>query len=662
MAKNKKVVPTPHAISNTASVKTKPANEELPKPSDTMTITGFRMQAIIIAILGFVLYANTFRHSYAFDDMMAIVNNEYVQEGVAGIPDIMSKDAFESYLQQRNGSNQLSGGRYRPLSLITFAVEQQMLGVNDVEEMGPNAQARNNDAEEKMESDMHFRHVVNVLLFILSMLVLLYFLRMVVFPGQPLLAFITVALFTAHPIHTEVVANVKSRDEILSILFISLTFIKAFKYRETSKVQHAVWSCIYFFFALLSKEYAVTLVALLPLSFFIFNKEGVGKSLKGLLPYLIPLGLYFALRTASVSGPAEGADKDIMNYPYLFASGAQKLASELAVLLRYIKLLFIPYPLAADYSYNQLPYSSFSNPLVWLSVAIHLAMVGAMVFYTIRRHVVGFALAFYLLNLALISNILFNIGAPMGERLVYHSSLGFCIIIAMAAYAGYEKIAKDDKEMKGLLAGVGAVVLLFAGLTIMRNGDWKDNNTLFLKDVATVPNSARVNSNAGAACMAYAKEAGPGQARDEWFKKAIGYFNKTISINPNHGLARLNRGLCYFNSGYAERGLADWDSVRRIAPATAQLGRYLKVAGGLFQQKAGNYASRQMTDSAIYCFRLSIQAIPDDGKTWAGLGAQYMVAGKYVEASAALNEAVKLLPGNVEVKNMYNDATARAGK
>ena len=50
------------------------------------TLLHFRVQAIILAAIGFVFYCNTFSHEFAFDDLMAIVDNEYVQQGVTGIP------------------------------------------------------------------------------------------------------------------------------------------------------------------------------------------------------------------------------------------------------------------------------------------------------------------------------------------------------------------------------------------------------------------------------------------------------------------------------------------------------------------------------------------------------------------------------------------------
>jgi hypothetical protein len=90
------------------------------------------------------------------------------------------------------------------------------------------------EQQEKIISEMHVRHVLNVLWYIASVLVLLH-MRYIVFKGYPLMAFVAAIIFTTHPIHTEVVANVKSRDEIMSVLFICLTFIYTFKYQEFGK-------------------------------------------------------------------------------------------------------------------------------------------------------------------------------------------------------------------------------------------------------------------------------------------------------------------------------------------------------------------------------------------------------------------------------------------
>ena len=104
------------------------AHVSIEAPHRPLTIYDFKLQAIIVGLLAFAFYFNSFFNEYAHDDGIVIVKNEYVQEGITGIPDIMTKDAYDSYYRQLNTTNQLNGGRYRPLSIVTFAIEQQFMG------------------------------------------------------------------------------------------------------------------------------------------------------------------------------------------------------------------------------------------------------------------------------------------------------------------------------------------------------------------------------------------------------------------------------------------------------------------------------------------------------------------------------------------------------
>ena len=616
------------------------------KDAQPFALSGFRMQAIIIALVGFLLYCNTFSHEYAFDDVMAIVDNEYVQQGISGIPQILTTDAYQSYLEKKNGSNQLAGGRYRPLSLVTFAIEQQVLGLNT------ETDAKAKDA--KLISDMHVRHVVNVLLYMLSVVVLLYFLRYVVFPSDPLVAFVAALLFTVHPIHTEVVANVKSRDEILSVLFIALTFIKAFRYREEKKMKDLVLASVYFFLALLSKEYAIVLIGLLPLSFYVLGKKEPGKnSARSFLPYLVPLALYLLLRMNAVTGPAEGAETNVMNNPYLYASLPEQLASKTVILLDYLRLLIFPRVLVADYSYNQIPYSTFANPMVWLSLLIHIGLVVAMCMLIVRRHVLGFAIAWYLGFLFLVSNFLVDIGAPMGERLIYHSSIGFAIIIAWMLCKGFAQIKQPSFKQAGL-GGVLVIIVVLCGFkTIGRNKDWKNEETLFLTDVKKSPNSVLVNNNAAASYMFIAKKGATQEEKNKWFGKAVEYFTKALAIFPNYYLAHMNRGLCYYNMGYPEKALPDWDTVRKYSPNQANLARYLSIAGKYFFSQGVKYRNANMQDSAIIEFQKCAEATPEVPDAWYNLGLQLYGANRLHESRLALENALRDAPNYADAQKLY---------
>ena len=609
---------------------------------------GFKWQVIVLVVIGFVLYCNTFRHSYAFDDMIVIVQNEYVQEGLSGIPKILGGDAFESFTRLHNQEeNQLNGGRYRPLSIVTFAIEQQFLGVNAFDQNKQDTRTFE-ERRQKLENDMHFRHVINVLLYIGSIIVLLFFLSNIVFPQSPMAAFFAALIFMVHPIHTEVVANVKSRDEILSFLFICLTFISAFRYRETHKIKQLILAMLSYLLALLSKEYGVLMIILLPLAFYMFNSYSLKKSLSASVVYIIPLVVYLAMRFSAVKPAGTSLDEDIMNYPYVLATGAEKLASELAVLMNYLKLLIFPHPLSSDYSYNQIPYSDFSSIKVWLSILVHSAMVCSMYFLVQKRHILGFAIAFYLAFLALVCNIFVNIGAPMGERLIYLSSLGFAIAVAFLLSWSYERI-KPAMAGNVVIGGLLVVIVGLSGFkTIERNKDWESNKTLFLKDVQTVPNSVIVNANAG---MGYLAMAG---VRDidslkkvDYLVKAKNYFSKAILINPHFVVAYVNRCVCDAKLGDMDEALADCDSVRKYYPVHPSLPVIAKPVSDYFLTQGIKYNDSNMLAESIISFRKATEALPAEPDIWYDLAFSYCKNGQTKEGRDALNHALQLKPGHV---------------
>src|SRR5690606_15847980 len=117
------------------------------------------------------------------------------------------------------------------------------------------------------------RHFNNIWTFALGCMFLYLVFSRYFFRTNQDLAFLAALLFTMHPIHSEAIANVKSRDEIFSLIFISLTFFYAFRYLESKKVKDLFWASVIFLLALLSKEYAVTLLILVPLAVYTFTEN-----------------------------------------------------------------------------------------------------------------------------------------------------------------------------------------------------------------------------------------------------------------------------------------------------------------------------------------------------------------------------------------------------
>jgi hypothetical protein len=160
-----------------------------------------RWHAAILAAVALGLYANTFGHGYALDDGIVILDNEYTKAGLSGLPRLLTEDSFQGFLGKE--TNPVAGGRYRPLSLVTFAIE--------IAAFGP--------------QHPFVGHLLNALLYALCCVVLYQVMRSLLAQRTPdagawmTLPFAAALLFAVHPLHTEAVANIKSRDEILALLF-----------------------------------------------------------------------------------------------------------------------------------------------------------------------------------------------------------------------------------------------------------------------------------------------------------------------------------------------------------------------------------------------------------------------------------------------------------
>lgn len=615
-------------------------------------------QALTIFIFSILLYANTIGHDYAVDDMIVIQKNKLTQQGIAGIGKIMTTDAFYGFFGE--DYKFVAGGRYRPLSIVTFAVEKEIFGSNQP----------------------HISHFVNAFLYGITCVVI-YFLGFQFFRQVPYsiyginLPLIIALLFAAHPIHTEVVANIKGRDEIMGMLFSVLSLWAALRFAASQQKYFLIGSLFALVLALFSKENAITFLAVVPLSFYFFTKSSAKTYLLQFIPMLLISGIYVLLRQKFTGVEITADTKEILNNPFVNATYAEQLATVAFTFWEYIRLLIFPHPLTHDYYFNQVPILNWASPKAILSFLLNAAILIWAFMKAKEKNVFSYAILYYFTTLSIVSNILFTVGIAMNERFVFMPSLGFAIILALLIIktVNYFKIKKFNENQIQFPKAVWIVLILllsgYSAKTFIRNIDWKNDFTLFAADYENSPNSAKIRNSYGGALFTESEKINE-PLKTQYLKKAEVVLAEALKIYPNY----LNALLLMGNTKYKlydslPEAKYYYDKTIQMRPdyfeGNYNLGCVL-IAKGLAKESipyfrralikgadkyevlfnlADAYFKTQEPDSAIYFYQKSLEKKPNLAFAYYKIGLCYArYKNDYKNGFAFLEKAIALDPKN----------------
>ena len=429
---------------------------------------------LLIFIVAIAQYTNTRDHDFAWDDAIVITENSRVQKGWSDIPELF-ENIKTSKIENRYG--------YRPISLLSFATDIEFFGVNS-----------------------KASHRISILHYGVLAFLVLFFLQ-TIFPNNMWFNFMVSVLFVVHPLHTEVVANIKSRDEVLAMSFglISMFFFWN-GLKKNRRVNYFLFS-FFLILAFLSKENAVVFcgVAELLAWYRYPNKKWkewlkIGWPIATSLAVLLTIRMFvysdlffqnedFELYTKGiflqdgfVGNPLFGVDSNffLKYWNIIFLNGL------------YLVKFLVPYPLVHDYGYNYLEVVGLIDLKAWLAVFVLITMFGFLYKGLRDRTIYGFGLAFYFIT----ASIYLHLGglAPdmFAERFMFVPLLGLSLVLVDA-------LVRISKGNKGIKMVVGAVLLIisssFFAVSWNRNKAWKNNRTLLETDLPLLHNGARANYN-----------------------------------------------------------------------------------------------------------------------------------------------------------------------
>ncbi|MEE8310830.1 MAG: tetratricopeptide repeat protein [Candidatus Binatia bacterium] len=540
--------------------------------------------AAILLALSFALYWPALPAQFVSDDVNAIVSNEHVR-GPLDPAALFTRFSWW-------GATRGDAPGYRPLATLSFAINHAVGAL-----------------------DPRGYHAVNIALHALvSWLVFLLAIRL----GLATSAAVAAAVvFCVLPIHTEPVAWVVGRAELMAAAAFAGALLALFTHRARGATAPLALAAALLLAGLFSKENAITLLAMPPVMAAVLpgTRAHRKRDLRAFAVLVLTIAIYFAIRASA--GPAlQQTAGDLLDNPLTAVSLPARIAGALSVLARYLALTVWPSPLSVDYSFDALGIAPGFAGDAYTGLGLLAVLTLAALAWRARSDspAITFAILLTAVTYSIVSNTIVLIGTAMGERLFYLPSLGLCLLLGASLPSGGRIPASVVR------AGLGGLVAAYGIVTFNRVPDWRTPVTLFEAAAIAQPRSARVYMELGSA---YGHE---GRLED-----AVDAFRNALAIMPDYASAWYNLGNLYVRNGrYEDAAAAYLDTIERepgFVKAWYNLGLTERIRG--------------RSEEAAAAFRETARLAPHDPVAPASLGDTLLSVERYTEAVEAYDDAVE---------------------
>uniref|UniRef100_A0A671Q1B6 dolichyl-phosphate-mannose--protein mannosyltransferase n=1 Tax=Sinocyclocheilus anshuiensis TaxID=1608454 RepID=A0A671Q1B6_9TELE len=474
---------------------------------------------LVTAFVALICFINSYDGDFVFDDSEAIIHNKDLN------PDTPLSNIWKNDFWGSNLSSNSSHKSYRPLTVLTFRINYLLAG--GLHPIG--------------------FHVLNVALHcVISVLMIDVFAILIgglVHNGReaklslsPKASFLAALFFAAHPVHTESVAGIVGRADLLCALFFQLSFLVYCKaFQGGDKTFSVLWifgSILLCAVAMLCKEQGITVLGVNAaydiLMVCNLNIYELAHQLSGLLMRLalLFLGGSFLLYArwrimgtgppsfTEVDNPASFAENVILrivNYNYYYSLNAW--------------LLLCPWWLCFDWSMGCVPLiKSAADWRIFWPLLLWCCLMG-LVYQALcsqdsnKRRTLTFGLVLLVIPFLPASNLFFRVGFVIAERVLYLSSAGYCLILAYAV--GYCSCHWKKHKVCGLLCS----------RLVSRSQQWRSEQSLFASALSVCPLNAKVHYNIGKNLADRGNQSA-----------AVKYYREAVRLHPKYVHAMNNLG------------------------------------------------------------------------------------------------------------------------
>ncbi len=532
------------------------------------------LSLLFLALLVFAAYGNSLKNDFVWDDRVYLLESEAIHNWH------LFAESFSDLSEGAARSEALDLSR--PLMALSLFVDYKLFGENPFG-----------------------YHLNNLILHLLNVLLVFFVARSIT--SKHLTALISAAFFALHPIHTEAINPVTFREDLLASLFYLSSFLAYLVgLKQYGRSRWASWglSTLCLLAALLSKEMAVTLpVVILSFHWLVSSKnKDEGLFEKSFVNLMVVMGLVTAVYLGFIysvySGLPESLSSGYKNQPPF--SG---LLTFPLIFFYYLKLLFLPVPLLADYDFPLT--TSPGSPLFFVPLVLMVALIGLIRFVRKEQR---FLIVWFFLTFLPVASIVptFNI---IAERFLYIPSVSFILFFSIFIGSATEQVSSSKRNFS--LTLLILVLSFFLLLTVSRNSLWKNDYTLW-KDVLKYNElSFLAHNNLG-----------------NWYRKrgdlddAFAAYRKAISLWRGNAKVHYNLGLVYFDRRQFDDALNSFLIARRIEPQNVV---YAVNVGGLYGMMGDH-------NRAVGAFRDALRLEPENEFAKANLA----------RAESALREAISI--------------------
>ncbi|MDX9972850.1 MAG: tetratricopeptide repeat protein [FCB group bacterium] len=507
--------------------------------------------ALAVCAAGLLAYSNSFTGEFVWDDVSSVLLHEHVQD---------PSQFVQLFKEDQHAFGRGQGNFYRPLVAASFMLDSALAR--------PSAGAV--DPETGLPDLTPFLfHATNLAWHLAAALLMLALLRRL--NAAPWAALAVALLWVVHPLHTEAVTYISGRADSMAAAFmfaaLNLALLRGGAGR---RIAGALLSALFFVAALLSKESAAIYPFLLLLVIALEPRLDAAESPSAVyLRRALPAGLAIALLVGY--GVLRATWLKFASSESVASSFGQRIIETGQSFALYIRVIFLPTGLHMERTLVDVP--------VWLALVGYLLLAGCMALFVVglrRGHYrVALGMGWFLIAWFPISGLI-PLNAPMAEHWMYVPLAGF--LLALVEWVWQRLHSPAARQFAAVAAY--AALLLFVGLSVDRNADWKNNETIYLATLAKNPDSIKARYNL-AVTYEVLRPNLPGAKRH--YEKILSIYDKMRAESGDQGMwpqereAHVALGNILAQEGQFEAAIAHYTEVLK-SPAEQEAAKTVTAA------------------------------------------------------------------------------------